>query len=44
MNPNIPFETALQFLAMVYMVSVMLLLTASNVCLAVIEIFEDAGD
>lgn len=44
MNPNIPFETALQLLAMAYMASVMLILAASNVCLAVIETIEEAGD
>ncbi len=44
MNPNISFETALQLLTMAYAASVMLLLTASNVGLAVIEIIEEADD
>lgn len=44
MNPNIPFETALQLLVMAYMVSVMLILLTSNICLAVIETIESAGE
>jgi hypothetical protein len=44
MNSNILFETTLQLLAMAYVASVMLLLTASNVGLAVIEIIEEADD
>ena len=44
MNPNIPFETALQLLAMAYVASVMLVLQASNVCLAVSETIEEAGE
>jgi len=44
MNPYIPFETALELLTMAYLSSVMLLLAASNVCLAVIETLEEAGD
>lgn len=44
MNPNIFFETALQLLVMAYVASVMLLLTASNVGLAVIEIIEEPDE
>jgi uncharacterized membrane protein len=44
MNPTIPFETALQLLAMVYLASVMLVLLASQVGLAVIAILEAASD
>jgi hypothetical protein len=44
MNTNIPFETALHLLEMAYVASGMLVLVASNVCLAVIETFEEAGD
>lgn len=44
MNPNILFETALQLLAMSYVFSVLLLLAASNICLAVIEVIEEAGN
>ncbi|BAY48189.1 hypothetical protein SAMD00079811_58100 [Scytonema sp. HK-05] len=40
MNPYIPFETALQFLVMVYVASMMFVLLASGVCLAVIETTE----
>jgi len=43
MNPNISFETALQLLTAAHVVSVILLLIASNICLAVIETFEEAG-
>ena len=44
MNPNISFVTALQFLTMAYMASVMLVLLASNFCLVVIETLEEASD
>lgn len=44
MNPNIPFETVLQLLAMAYVASAIVLLLASNVCLAVIETIEETGD
>ncbi len=40
MKPNIPFETALQLLGMAYLASVVLVLLASKVCLAVIETIE----
>lgn len=42
MNLYIPFETALQLFAIAYLVSALLLLTASQVCLAVI--FTELGD
>lgn len=41
---SILFETALQFLAMTYVISVMLVLLASQIGLAVIEILEAASD
>ncbi len=44
MNPNITFETVLQFLIIAQVASLMLLLTVSNVGLAVIEIFEKVDD
>lgn len=44
MSPIIPFETALEFLVMAYIISGMLLLMASEVCLAVIESLEEVGD
>lgn len=37
MDPNIPFETAIEFLAVVYITSGMLVLLASKVCSVVIE-------
>ncbi|MDV2994666.1 MAG: hypothetical protein N4J56_004320 [Chroococcidiopsis sp. SAG 2025] len=40
MNSNIPFETVLQLLAMAYLASVMLVLLASSLCLAVVETVE----
>lgn len=40
MNPCIPFETALVLLAGAYLNSVLLLLAASNIALAVIEVIE----
>jgi hypothetical protein len=42
MNPNISFETALQLLTMAYVASVMLVLLASQIGLAVIETLEAA--
>lgn len=44
MNPNIPFETALEFLTIAYIASVVLLLAASKVFLAVIETIEEVND
>lgn len=44
MNPNIPFETVLQLLAMAYVASAILVLLASNICLAVIETIEEASN
>ncbi len=44
MDINIPFESALQLLAMAYVASGMLVMVASNVCLAVIETIEEFGD
>ncbi len=44
MNPNITFETALQFLTIAHVASLMLLLTVSNFLLAVIETFEKVDD
>jgi hypothetical protein len=44
MNPSIPFETVLQILAMAYVASAILVLLASNICLAVIETIEEASD
>lgn len=44
MNSYISFETALEILAIAYISSVMLLIAASNFCLAVIETFEEAND
>lgn len=44
MNPSVPFETVLQTLAMAYVASAILVLLASNICLAVIEIIEEASD
>jgi len=44
MNPSIIFETALQLFAIAYVVSALLLLAASNICLAVIEIIAAAED
>lgn len=44
MNPNIPFETVLHLLAMAYVASAILILLASNICLAVIETIEEASD
>jgi len=44
MNTYIPFETALEILVIAYISSVMLLLAASNLCLAVIETLEEAGN
>ncbi len=43
MNPQIPFETALQFLAIAYLVSVILLLLASQIGLAIIKTLEKSG-
>lgn len=43
MNANIFFETALQFLTIAYVISVLLLLAASSICLAVIEAIEEAN-
>ncbi|MBD2308905.1 hypothetical protein H6G17_25900 [Chroococcidiopsis sp. FACHB-1243] len=40
MNANISFETVLQLLTMVYLLSVMLLLVASDSGLAIIETLE----
>lgn len=44
MNSYIFFETALQILITAYLVSVMLLLAASKIGLAVIETVEEAQD
>jgi hypothetical protein len=44
MNSYIFFETALQFLVVAYLVSVVLLLAASKIGLAVIETIEEAKD
>ncbi len=44
MYPYIPFETALVLLALAYVNSAMLLLAASNFCLAVIEAIEEVSD
>lgn len=44
MNPNISFETVLQLLTMAYVASAILVLLASNICLAVIETIEEASD
>ena len=41
---NISFETALELIVRAYMASAMLLLAASNICLAVIETIEEIGD
>lgn len=42
MNLYMPFETALQLFAIAYLVSALLLLTASQVCLA--AIWEEISD
>ncbi len=44
MNHNIPLETALHILAIAYLVSVMLLLAASNAAFALIETIEEIGE
>ncbi len=44
MNPDIPFETILQLLTTAHLASLILLVVASNVCLAVIEALEEAGN
>ena len=44
MNANISFETVLQLLTMVYLLSVMLLLVASNSGLAVLETLEASNN
>jgi hypothetical protein len=44
MNPNISFDTVLQLLAMAYVASAILVLLASNICLAVIETIEEVSD
>ena len=44
MNFYIPFETALQFLINAYLVSVMLLIAASSIGLALIEIIESINE
>lgn len=44
MHPNISFVTALQFLTMVYVTSVMLVLLVSYFCLVVIETLEEASE
>jgi hypothetical protein len=44
MNFYIPFETALQFLTNAYLASVMLLIAASSIGLAVIETIEATDD
>lgn len=44
MYPNISFETALELLTMTHIASVMLLLAASQACLAVIETIEEPGE
>lgn len=44
MSPNIPFETVLQLLVMTYVASVMFVLLASSLCLAIIETIEAADD
>lgn len=44
MDFNTPFESALQLIVMAYVASGMLVIVASNVCLAVIETIESAGD
>jgi hypothetical protein len=44
MNPYIPFEAAFQLLVTAHVASLMLLLVAANVCLAVIETLEEADN
>jgi hypothetical protein len=44
MNPDIPLETVLQLLTTAHVASLMLAIVASNVCLAVIETLEEAGN
>lgn len=44
MNPYISFETALQILAIAHLTSLMILLAAANMAIAVIATLEEIGD